>query len=119
MRPHRLLFVCMGNICRSPAGEAVMRHLVEAEGLAERIECDSVGTIAFHTGNPPDHRMHTAAANRGINTGGQARQICDDDYHSFDDCKRAVDEYRARHAIDEEIVRIDGLSCFWRRRTNK
>ena len=61
-----------------------MRHLVEAEGLAERIECDSVGTIAFHTGNPPDHRMHTAAANRGINTGGQARQICDDDYHSFD-----------------------------------
>lgn len=42
-----------------------------------------------------------------------------DDYHSFDDCKRAVDEYRARHAIDEEIVRIDGLSCFWRRRTNK
>jgi len=74
----------MGNICRSPAGEAVMRHLVEGEGLAERIECDSVGTIAFHTGNPPDHRMHTAAANRGINTGGQARQICDDDYHSFD-----------------------------------
>ena len=61
-----------------------MRHLVEAKGLAERIECDSVGTIAFHTGNPPDHRMHTAAANRGINTGGQARQICDDDYHSFD-----------------------------------
>ncbi len=61
-----------------------MRHLVEAEGLAERIECDSVGTIAFHTGNPPDHRMHTAAANRGINTGGQARQICDDDYYSFD-----------------------------------
>ena len=60
-----------------------MRHLVEAEGLADRIECDSAGTIAFHTGNPPDHRMHAAAANRDINTGGQARQICDDDYHSF------------------------------------
>ena len=83
MRQYRLLFVCMGNICRSPAGEAVMRHLIEAEGLADRIECDSAGTIAFHTGNPPDHRMHTAAANRNINTGGQARQICDDDYRSF------------------------------------
>jgi protein-tyrosine phosphatase len=74
----------MGNICRSPAGEAVMRHLVEAEGLAGRVECDSAGTIAFHTGNPPDHRMHSAAAGRGITTNGQARQICDDDYHSFD-----------------------------------
>ncbi len=74
----------MGNICRSPAGEAVMRHLVEADGLAKRIECDSAGTISFHTGNPPDHRMHAAAAKRGINTGGQARQICDDDYRSFD-----------------------------------
>ena len=84
MRLYRLLFVCMGNICRSPAAEAVMRHLVESEGLAGRIECDSAGTIAFHTGNPPAHRMHMAAKNRGINTGGQARQICDDDYHSFD-----------------------------------
>ena len=84
MRQYRLLFVCMGNICRSPAGEAVMRHLIEVEGLADRIECDSAGTIAFHTGNPPDHRMHAAAANRNINTGGQARQICDDDYRSFD-----------------------------------
>ena len=61
-----------------------MRHLVEAEGLADQIECDSAGTIAFHTGNPPDHRMHAAAANRDINTGGQARQICNDDYRSFD-----------------------------------
>ena len=40
MRPYRLLFVCMGNICRSPAGEAVMRHVVESEGLGEKIECD-------------------------------------------------------------------------------
>ena len=44
-----------------------MRHLVEAEGLGERIECDSAGTIAFHTGDPPDKRMHAAAANRSIN----------------------------------------------------
>ena len=84
MRQYKLLFVCMGNICRSPAGEAVMRHLIEAGELADQIECDSAGTIAFHTGNPPDQRMHAAAKNRGINTGGQARQICDDDYYLFD-----------------------------------
>ena len=74
----------MGNICRSPAAEAVMRHLVESEGLAKRIECDSAGTISFHTGSPPDPRMHEAAAKRGIRTGGQARQIRADDYRSFD-----------------------------------
>ena len=71
MGPYRLLFVCMGNICRSPAGEAVMRHVVESEGLGEQIECDSAGTISFHTGEPPDHRMHAAAQNRNIITGGR------------------------------------------------
>ena len=84
MRPFRLLFVCMGNICRSPAAEAVMRRLIEADGLAKRIECDSAGTISFHTGNPPDTRMREAAARRGIRTGGQARQIRANDYRSFD-----------------------------------
>ena len=84
MCPYKLLFVCMGNICRSPAGDAVMRQLIEDRGLNDQIECDSAGTIAFHTGNPPDKRMHAAAKNRGINTGGQARQICDDDYYLFD-----------------------------------
>ena len=74
----------MGNICRSPAGEAVMRHLIEAGGLADQINCASAGTIAFHTGNPPDQRMHTAAKTRGINTGGRARQIGNDDYYLFD-----------------------------------
>jgi len=84
MRPFRLLFVCMGNICRSPAAEAVMRHLIESKDLANRIECDSAGTISFHTGNPPDPRMQEAAAKRGIRTSGQARQIRADDYRSFD-----------------------------------
>ena len=74
----------MGNICRSPAGEAVMRHIVESEGLADQIECDSAGTISYHTGEPPDHRMHAAAQNRGVITGGQARQINQADYNDFD-----------------------------------
>ena len=84
MRPYRLLFVCMGNICRSPAGEAVMRDVVESEGLSSQIQCDSAGTISFHTGNPPDHRMHAAAQNRDIITEGQARQINQADYNEFD-----------------------------------
>jgi protein-tyrosine phosphatase len=75
----------MGNICRSPAAEAVMRNLVESKGFSKKqIECDSAGTISFHTGNPPDTRMHEAASRRGIRTCGQARQIHADDFHSFD-----------------------------------
>lgn len=74
----------MGNICRSPAAEAVMKHLIDNEELTSKIECDSAGTISFHTGEPPDHRMHTAAQNRNIQTGGQARQIQKSDYNEFD-----------------------------------
>ena len=61
-----------------------MRHVVESEGLGEKIECDSAGTISFHTGEPPDHRMHAAAQNRNIITEGQARQINEADYNEFD-----------------------------------
>ncbi len=81
---YKILFVCMGNICRSPAGEAVMRKLVEDEGLEDQIHCDSAGTISFHSGDPPDKRMHQAAANRGIQTGGQARQVRVGDFETFD-----------------------------------
>ena len=84
MKPYRILFVCMGNICRSPAGEAVMRKLVEEEGLEDQVLCDSAGTISFHTGNPPDHRMHQAAARRYIRTGGRARQVRREDFQVFD-----------------------------------
>ena len=74
----------MGNICRSPAAEAVMKQFVKNEGLNMQIECDSAGTISYHTGNSPDHRMHIAAQNRNITTGGQARQININDYEEFD-----------------------------------
>ena len=84
MRSYKILFVCMGNICRSPAAEAVMKQFVKNEGLDMQIECDSAGTISYHTGNSPDHRMHIAAQNRNITTGGQARQINIKDYEEFD-----------------------------------
>ena len=81
---YQILFVCMGNICRSPAGEAVLRKMVDEQGLGGQILIDSAGTIGFHTGNAPDRRMHKAAAKRGIQTGGRARQVQLHDLDEFD-----------------------------------
>ena len=81
---YRLLFVCMGNICRSPAGEGVMLHLVEQSGHSDWITCDSAGTIGFHEGSPPDRRMTAAAAKRGIALPSRARQIRHEDFSRFD-----------------------------------
>ena len=57
----RILFVCLGNICRSPAAEAIFRHFVQQAGLTERIEADSAGTYGGHAGDLPDPRMRVAA----------------------------------------------------------
>ena len=80
----RLLFVCLGNICRSPTAEGVMRHLLVEEGLAEAIELDSAGTGDWHVGHAPDHRSAGAAAGRGIELTGAARQVAPADFESFD-----------------------------------
>jgi protein-tyrosine phosphatase len=80
----RLLFVCLGNICRSPTAEGVMRALVEREGLAERIELESAGTGAWHVGNPPDARATAAARARGVTLEGRARQVRLEDFEDFD-----------------------------------
>ncbi len=79
-----LLFVCWGNICRSPAAECTFRKLLADQGLAEKISCDSAGTISSHQGNPPDARMRQAAEARGIPIKGSARMITDKDYHHAD-----------------------------------
>ena len=70
-----MLFVCLGNICRSPTAEGVMRALVEEAGLQESIELDSAGTGAWHVGSPPDARAVAAARARGIALEGLARQV--------------------------------------------
>lgn len=82
--PTRLLFVCMGNICRSPTAEAVMRHLVDERGLAGEFELDSAGTGAWHTGSAPDRRATAAAHRRGIVLAGAARQVSVEDFERFD-----------------------------------
>lgn len=80
----RILFVCAGNICRSPTAEGVMRGLLDAEGLAERIEVESAGTGGWHAGDPPDARSVAAARARGITVDGAARRVTDDDFERFD-----------------------------------
>jgi protein-tyrosine phosphatase len=80
----RVLFVCLGNICRSPLAENVFRHLVEEAGLEERFEIDSAGTGSWHVGARPDHRAATVASARGIELRGRARQVTQEDLVAFD-----------------------------------
>lgn len=80
-----VLFVCLGNICRSPAAEAVFRSLVEREGLAGRIACDSAGTGSWHVGKAPDARMRAAAKRRGYDLESlRGRQVTARDFERFD-----------------------------------
>lgn len=80
-----VLFVCLGNICRSPIAEGVFRAKVKNAGLENEISTDSAGTASWHTGNPPDSRMIKAAAERGIDISNQrARQVTMEDFHQFD-----------------------------------
>ena len=80
----RILFVCMGNICRSPTAEGVMRRLLEEAGLADRVEIESAGTGGWHAGEPPDERATLAARRRGVTLEGAARQVLPEDFRRFD-----------------------------------
>jgi low molecular weight protein-tyrosine phosphatase len=79
----RILFVCMGNICRSPTAEGVMRRLLRDAGL-EGVEVESAGTGGWHAGEPPDERAAAAAARRGVTLEGAARQVRPADFRRFD-----------------------------------
>ena len=79
-----VLFVCMGNICRSPTAEGVFRHYVAEAGLDEHVEIDSAGTHAYHVGEPPDRRAQAAAERRGISLSGiRARRVRSEDFEHF------------------------------------
>lgn len=81
----KILFVCMGNICRSPTAHGVFRTLIEKEGLSESISIDSAGTHAYHVGNPPDKRAQETARRRGIDLSDlTARRVSEDDFEVFD-----------------------------------
>lgn len=95
----RVLFVCLGNICRSPTAEAVFRDLLSREGAGLAVEVDSAGTHGYHTGEPPDARAIQAAARRGIDMSElRARRVEPSDFERFD-LVLAMDEqnYRRLH----------------------
>ena len=81
----KVLFVCLGNICRSPTAEAVFRHLVKEAGLEKRVIIDSAGTGNWHVGEPPDPRATQAASGRGYDLAGlRAREVAREDFVEFD-----------------------------------
>lgn len=100
--PEKLLFVCLGNICRSPAAENIMNHLIEKANLSEAIICDSAGTSSYHIGSPPDRRMAAAAREQGITLKGSARQFKLSDFEEFD-LILAMDRENYR-----KIISLDG-----------
>lgn len=80
----KIVFVCLGNICRSPSAEAVMNAVVQKAGLEDKIECDSAGTIAYHAGEQADPRMKKHALKRGYNLTSIARKFIKEDFEEFD-----------------------------------
>lgn len=92
MEPSRLLFVCLGNICRSPAAEGVFLHHLQQRDLEQAFAVDSAGTGSWHAGQPADARMRAAASGRGIHLPSRARQIVAADLDHFDHILTMDDE---------------------------
>jgi protein-tyrosine phosphatase len=102
----RILFLCMGNICRSPAAHCVFQHMVDQAGLSQRFEIDSAGTIGFHRGAPPDPRMQAVLRARGYPIHGESRPLE----------KRDLDAYDLILAMDRENLAdarslSEGIRC--------
>lgn len=83
-KEYKILFVCLGNICRSPSAEAVMKKLVHDAGMSDRIKIDSAGIIGYHEGERADSRMRSHAARRGYVLDSISRPVCTDDFFDFD-----------------------------------
>jgi protein-tyrosine phosphatase len=106
LRPHRILFVCLGNICRSPTAEGVLRYLAARENPPPHLDIDSAGTGGYHIGAPPDLRSQAAAKRRGIDISDlRARRVEPQDYSRFDlmlamdrDNLRALERARPRNS---------------------
>lgn len=85
MKHVKVLFVCLGNICRSPTAEGIFRALVEEKGLSDRLEIDSAGTSGWHQGEPPDPRSQEEALRHGVDLGGQrSRAVVARDFEYYD-----------------------------------
>lgn len=101
-----VLFVCLGNICRSPLAEAVFREAVAEAGLEDRFRIDSAGTSGYHDGQPPDARTAEVAARRGVEVRGASRRITAEDVSEFD-YLIAMDGENRRE-VERLVARSDG-----------
>lgn len=84
MDKYKILFVCLGNICRSPAAQAVMERIVAERGISDKVEVDSAGISGYHRGDLPDKRMRVHAARRGLQLTHLSRPVSHSDFERFD-----------------------------------
>lgn len=121
MEKYKILFVCLGNICRSPAAQGVMQQLVDEKGLSEQFEIDSAGTSGYHNGDLPDRRMRVHAHRRGYELTHRSRRVERRDLEYFDlivamDSANATDLSRMAATTDEvrKIVMMGDYLCLQR-----
>ena len=117
----RILFVCLGNICRSSTAEAVMKHLVREAGREAEFEIDSAGILSYHRGELPDPRMRAHAARRGYQLTHRSRPVCTDDFLHFDLIigmdDRNLDDLRDRAPSPEACAKIHRMTDYCQRYT--
>ena len=112
----KLLFVCLGNICRSSSAEEIMRTLVRRAGMEKEIAVDSAGILSYHQGELPDPRMREHAARRGYTLTHRSRPVTTDDFYDFDLIigmdDRNVDDLRERAPGVEEETKIRRMADY-------
>ncbi len=110
----RILFVCLGNICRSSTAEGVMLQLIKKAGLEKEIEVDSAGILSYHQGELPDSRMRAHAARRGYHLTHRSRPVRTEDFYSFDLIlgmdDRNIDDLKERAPSPKEWDKIHRMT---------
>ncbi|KDP34708.1 hypothetical protein JCGZ_10913 [Jatropha curcas] len=129
-KPFSVLFVCLGNICRSPAAEGVFTDIVKKKGLDSKFKIDSAGTINYHEGNPADPRMRAAAKRRGIEITSMSRPIRPSDFRDFDiilamdkqnreDILEAFNKWKFREKLPDNAHKKVKLMCSFCKKHNE
>lgn len=115
-KKHKILFVCLGNICRSPSAEGIMKHLVEKAGRTDEFLIDSAGILSCHQGELPDARMRAHASRRGYDLTHRSRPVRTDDFYRFDLIigmdNRNVGDLRGRAPSPAEATKIHRMAEF-------
>lgn len=118
----RILFVCLGNICRSSSAEGVMKHLVAEAAREAEFEIDSAGILSYHQGELPDSRMRAHAARRGYNLTHRSRPVKTDDFYHFDLIigmdDRNIDDLKERAPSPEAMKKIHRMTEYCTRYTH-